>query len=94
MAVTAQPGFLRRDELVAEYARRSGRSVAAIEFYEVLAAYKLAVITEGIYARFLQGKTVGEGYEGYGEQTLRMVERALTIADASADPRLRGDARL
>ena len=91
MEVTAQPGFLRRDELVAEYARRSGRSVAAVDFYQVLAAYKLAVITEGIHARFLQGKTVGEGYEGYGAQTEQLVERALAIANASGDLRLRGE---
>ena len=91
MEVTAQTGFLSRDELVAEYAWRSGRSVAAVDFYQVLAAYKLAVITEGIHARFLQGKTVGEGYEGYGAQTEQLVERALAIANASGDLRLRGE---
>ncbi|MEX2081779.1 MAG: phosphotransferase family protein [Dehalococcoidia bacterium] len=89
--VTAQPGFLTRDQLVQEYARRSGRSVDHIEFYQVLALYKLAVITEGIYARYLQGKTVGEGYEGYGETTVRVADLGLFLADNSSDPRLRGE---
>ena len=91
MKVSAQPGFLRRDELIAEYARRSGRSVDAVDFYRVFAAYKLAVITEGIHARYLKGLTVGEGFEGYGEQTERMAAYALALADASEDPRLRGE---
>jgi aminoglycoside phosphotransferase (APT) family kinase protein len=91
MAVPARPGFLTRAELVAEYARRSGRDVAAIDYYQVLATYKLAIITEGIWARYLKGQTVGEGYEGYGENTVRLVDYALALADASADPRLRGE---
>ncbi|MFI5396174.1 MAG: phosphotransferase family protein [Candidatus Binatia bacterium] len=58
---TALPGFYTRAEIVAEYAKRSGRNVDAVHFYQVLALYKLAVISEGIYARYLQGKTLGEG---------------------------------
>ncbi len=90
-AVTALPGFLTRDKLVAEYGRRSGRNVDHIEFYAVLALYKLAVICEGIHARFLKGETVGEGFEGYGERVERISELSLSLADAAADPRLRGE---
>jgi aminoglycoside phosphotransferase (APT) family kinase protein len=90
--VTALPGFLTRGEIVAEYARRSGRNVDHIEFYAVLALYKLACIAEGIHARFLKGETVGEGFEGYGERVERISELALALADAAADPRLRGEA--
>ena len=89
-ALTAAPGFLTREELVREYARRSGRDVEAIDFYQVLALYKLAVISEGIYARYLQGKTVGEGFQGYGRQSANLIERALDIAGRSSDPALRG----
>ena len=91
-AATAHPGFFTRAELVTEYGRLSGRDVSAIEFYEVLAYYKLAVIVEGIHARFLAGETVGEGFEGYGERCELLVEAALDIAGRAADPRLRGQA--
>lgn len=91
--LTAQKGFLTRDEIAAEYARRSGRSTEFIHFYEVLAYYKLAVITEGIWARHLQGKTVGEGYESYGENTVNLLNQALAVANESVDPRLRGETR-
>jgi len=86
-AVTAQPGFHSRAELVEEYAKRSGRDVSAIEFYQALAYYKLAVIAEGIHARFLQGKTVGEGFMAYGAQVEELVERGLEVTQRPAAPR-------
>jgi aminoglycoside phosphotransferase (APT) family kinase protein len=86
---TTLPGFLHRAELVAEYARRSGRDVAAVDFYQVLALYKLAIISEGIYARYLQGKTLGEGFSGMTRPSGALARRALAIADHSSDPRLR-----
>jgi len=86
---TTKPGFLRRSDLLAEYARRSRRDVTAIDFYQVLALYKLAIISEGIYARYLQGKTLGEGFAGMTRPSGALAERALAIANASDDPRLR-----
>ena len=88
--VTARPGYFTRRELIDEYGRLSGRDMSAIEFYQVLAYYKLGVITEGIHARFLAGETVGAGFEGYGERTENLMRFALEIADQAADPRLRG----
>jgi aminoglycoside phosphotransferase (APT) family kinase protein len=87
---TAAPGFATRAELVEAYARASGRDVSAIDFYRVLALTKLAVISEGIYKRFTLGATAGPGF---ARSTRRAAEgiarRALRLADASGDPRLR-----
>lgn len=85
---TAKPGFLRRDELIACYAAASGRAVAAVDFYQVLAYTKLAVISEGILKRFQMGKTLGDEFADRRAPVL--AERALAIADAADDPRLRG----
>ena len=89
-AVSAQPGFFTRAELTEAYAKASGRDVDAIDFYQVLALTKLAVISEGIYKRFQLGKTVGPGFEGMRRATEPLARRALEIADASPDARLRG----
>ncbi len=89
-ALTAQTGAFTRAELVEAYAKQSGRDVSAIEFYQVLALYKLAVIGEGIYKRVQLGKTLGAGFEGLTRGAPATAARALRIADASADPRLRG----
>jgi aminoglycoside phosphotransferase (APT) family kinase protein len=88
--VTTRPGFFRRDELVEAYAKRSGRDASAIDFYQVLALTKLAVISEGIYKRFQMGKTVGESFRDVARATGGLAERALAIAERSSDPRLRG----
>ncbi|MDJ0787208.1 MAG: phosphotransferase family protein [Myxococcota bacterium] len=87
--VTALEGFPSRAELVAEYARLSGRDISDVDFYRVLALTKLAVISEGIYARFRKGKTVGEGFDGMKRATVGLAEAALAIAEASEIPALR-----
>ncbi len=88
---TAAPGFGTRAELVDAYAARSGRDVDAVDFYQVLALTKLAVISEGIYKRFRLGKTAGPGFEGSGVRAAEgIARRALALADASSDARLRG----
>jgi aminoglycoside phosphotransferase (APT) family kinase protein len=88
--VTTAAGFATRAELIERYARASGRDVARVDFYQVLALYKLAIISEGIYARWKMGKTLGEGFESLGRGAGPLAERALAIAAASSDPKLRG----
>jgi aminoglycoside phosphotransferase (APT) family kinase protein len=88
--ISTEPGFSSRAELTNEYARLTGRDVSHVDFYTVLAAYKLAVIIEGIHARFLAGETVGEGFEGYDARAAHLVNRALMLANESSDPKLRG----
>jgi len=88
--VTARPGFLTRDELVAEYARKSGRNVDAIEFYEIFANYKIGIIMEGIHARYLAGETVGDIFDDAGETAAYMLQNGLATADRAENPVLRG----
>lgn len=58
------PGF---DEVVDAYAARSGAAVPELGWYRAFAAYKLAVILEGIHYRFRAGDTVGDGFDRIGE---------------------------
>jgi aminoglycoside phosphotransferase (APT) family kinase protein len=78
---TLAPGFLTRAELAAAYAARTGRDVAGIAYYHVLGLFKLAVILEGIHARYLAGETVGEGFERFGPQVPLLVVVATDLAD-------------
>jgi len=82
--------FLGRDAVVEHYAHASGRSVEHLDFYEVLATYKLAVIVEGIHARFRMGKTLGEGFSTMGELVDQLAHAALEVADRSGVAALRG----
>jgi aminoglycoside phosphotransferase (APT) family kinase protein len=64
---SSAPGFLSPDEMIERYVAGTGRAVTHFGFYLGLAAYKLAVVLEGIHFRHSQGKTVGAGFERIGE---------------------------
>jgi aminoglycoside phosphotransferase (APT) family kinase protein len=49
------PGFCTFDHLVDRYANRTGRDVSNISYYKAFASFRLAVIAEGVYARYLHG---------------------------------------
>ena len=61
--LAAAGGLATRGELVEHYAAHSVRSVDAIDWYAVLACFKLSIVLEGTYARACAGKAdraVGE----------------------------------
>lgn len=63
MRVTPLDGFPSRAELIARYAQQSGRSLVHLQWFEVLACYKLGLILEGTHARAQAGladKATGE----------------------------------
>jgi aminoglycoside phosphotransferase (APT) family kinase protein len=60
-------GYPSGDQQLAAYAEASGREPGDMGFHLALAYFKLAVILEGIHYRFLQGQTVGEGFDRIGE---------------------------
>lgn len=73
--MNGERGFLTGDELATLYSERSGRPLDP--WYVAFGYFKLAVISEGIHARFLQGKTVGEGFDRMGERVPQLVQDAL-----------------
>ena len=82
-SVTTTPGFFTRDGLAAAYAELTGRDVSRIGYYMAFGCFKLAVVLEGIHARFLQGKTLGEGFEKEGIAVPALIERAHQMLDAA-----------
>src|SRR6266581_2524790 len=79
---TTSPGFLSRAEFAAGYARRTGRDISRIGYYVAFGYFKLAVVLEGIHARYLQHQTVGEGFEQEGLVVPALVARAHQVLDA------------
>jgi aminoglycoside phosphotransferase (APT) family kinase protein len=66
-SVSPEDGYPSFAELVAEYEDAAGVTVPELPWYLGLAAFKLAVILEGIHYRFQAGQTVGPGFERIGE---------------------------
>jgi aminoglycoside phosphotransferase (APT) family kinase protein len=78
-APTIAPGFPNREEVRDRYAAASGRDLSEIDFYVALAWWKLAIILQGVYARFSAGQ-YGEAEEGIDEFA-RIVDRIAEAAD-------------
>ena len=53
---TQMPGFPPRAELITRYEQATGFSMTDLTFYRTLAMWKLAILTEGLYKRYLAGK--------------------------------------
>jgi len=81
-AVTSMPGFLTRAQVAERYAELTGRDLSGIGYYVAFGCFKLAVVLEGIHARFLQRKTVGEGFEREGPAVPVLIERAHQMLDS------------
>ena len=85
----ANPGFGSVDQLLARYEKQSGRAIDNIDFYQVLAVFKLAIITEGALARIR--RTRPDESTAHVEQTIAdLAAIALEIADSSSMQSLRG----
>jgi aminoglycoside phosphotransferase (APT) family kinase protein len=83
-ALTSQPGWFTRDELVERYAARTGRDVSHLGYYEVLGVFKLAVIIQQIYARFHRGQTQDERFRNFGVRARALARLAARLAEACA----------
>lgn len=77
---TSAGGFPRYSDLLERYARRTGRDVSGIDYYVAFSCWRLAVISEGVYARYLHGAMgdqEGVDLTGFKVGTEALAERAL-----------------
>jgi aminoglycoside phosphotransferase (APT) family kinase protein len=76
-------GMPTRNELMERYARRSGLPVDEMDYYIVLARFKMACVLEGGYARFVKGGADNPKMQAFGEVVLDMANRAALLARTS-----------
>jgi aminoglycoside phosphotransferase (APT) family kinase protein len=84
VAPTALPGFARRADLMARYARLTGRDVSAIAYYRAFGFWKLACILQGVHARYAGGAAAGDrsGADQFAAHVGRLGERALAEVES------------
>jgi len=83
-AVTRQSGFPTREQIVARYEEKSGRSMSALHWYQALALWKAAVFMEGNYKRFLAGNSDDSFMAVFDEGVPALAEKAREIALAGS----------
>jgi aminoglycoside phosphotransferase (APT) family kinase protein len=76
------PGFPDRDDLRRRYAERSGRDLSQLDFYVALGYWKLAIILEGVYARYAAGQygKVDDGIRHFA----KVVENLAEVAERAS----------
>jgi aminoglycoside phosphotransferase (APT) family kinase protein len=77
VGVTTHEGFPSSRDVAEKYAIQTGRDLGRLPFYLAFSAMKLAVILEGVHARYLGGQTVGDGYESAGQAVPYLVAKGL-----------------
>ncbi|MDO9472254.1 MAG: phosphotransferase family protein [Caulobacter sp.] len=82
-AVGVQPwtGFPTADELVEHYRPRTTRDLSTLDWYAVLACYKLGIILEGTHARACAGRAPKATGDRLHATTLGLFQRALRWID-------------
>ena len=79
---THLPGNMTRREVVAHYEEASGRTVEHPVFYYAYALFKIAVIVQQIYARFVKGLTQDPRFAAMGPAVKMLSEQAARAIDA------------
>lgn len=77
-SLTLQPGWFTPAELVAYYGARTGRDVSRIAYYEIFAIFKLAVVLQQIYFRFVRGQTRDERFRNFDGRVKNLIESAVS----------------
>lgn len=76
MMPTTAPGWLPRSQAVERYGARAGADLSRIDWYLVFGSWKLAVILQQIYIRWLRGQTQDDRFEPLGHAAAQLLELA------------------
>lgn len=80
-AVTNGPGWFTREEILARYQAKTGRDLSRIVFYEVFARFKIAVVIQQIYFRYVKGQTQDQRFRKLDVLVKALACEALTLAE-------------
>jgi aminoglycoside phosphotransferase (APT) family kinase protein len=82
-SVTTHPGFYSRDQVLDRYVRSTGIDATHIAFYEVFALYKLCVVLEQIYCRYVRGQTGDDRFATFEIAVPTLARNAADLAERS-----------
>jgi len=71
--LAALGGLPQRGELVAAYAEAGGRPTEHLDWYVAMACFKLAIVIEGTYSRYLAGQAHREAGERLHDSATRLI---------------------
>jgi aminoglycoside phosphotransferase (APT) family kinase protein len=78
---TMAPGSMTRSELLARYEQKSGRDLSDMLFYYCFGLFKIAVIIQQIYARYVRGHTRDERFAQLNQAVANMSTAAVRAVE-------------
>lgn len=70
------PGMMTRQEVIEFYAERTGYDVSNMSYYYVYGIWRLCVIIQQIYYRYVVGATQDARFKDYGQLVIALAETA------------------
>lgn len=77
---TWNEGFPSRADFVERYAKATGFDCAEAHWYHVFGIFKIAVILQQIYIRYLRGQTQDERFAVFGARVAALVDKGLALS--------------
>ena len=82
---TCLPGALTRREVVARYAERTGKQPESFNFYFIYGLFKIAVIVQQIYVRYVRGFTQDPRFAQLNDRVRRLAIQGCRAIDAGPE---------
>jgi aminoglycoside phosphotransferase (APT) family kinase protein len=82
-AVSNGPGWFTREEFISRYRAKTGRDLSRIVFYETFARFKVAVVIQQIYFRYVKGQTRDERFRSFDQLVLELARDAIALGHES-----------
>jgi aminoglycoside phosphotransferase (APT) family kinase protein len=82
-AITNAPGWWRREEIIERYQKATGTNLSKIVFYETFARFKVAVVIQQIYFRYVKGQTRDQRFRHFDLLVSELARDALELAQRS-----------
>jgi aminoglycoside phosphotransferase (APT) family kinase protein len=82
-SMEAAEGWLTRSEMIDRYERRTGRAMRDFPFYQAFALFKLAIIMEGSYARFVLGQADDPVFAASKQRVPLLADAAWAVCNAA-----------
>ena len=83
-AMTCGPGWFTREEIIERYEKATGRDLSRIVFYETFARFKVAVVIQQIYFRYVRGQTQDQRFAHLDAMVKQLADDALELAQHQA----------
>lgn len=76
---TWHEGFPSHAEAIERYARRTGFDLDRVHWYHVFGVFKIAVVLQQIYIRYLRGQTQDDRFAIFDQRVDALIDKAMTF---------------